>query len=381
MVLRNGLISSSSSFSRTPALRAAVYMSSSKMSHPVKTRSFNAARDTNSLIRGERPSVRFPRRMVPIWVSDPIGFDRPLRTASTPATKVVATAPIPGIITPSLPLGAFTSLLLSDLLPAFTLCRLAILLGCFLMSSVGCRQTFMFSYQEKICNLSRPNARDRKSMACQAHRVEEPLPGAGPLERRRGTRSLPTGTACLLIALQFHCLDRQVPMRIQDLKAPLLFPFVGFLIRPELLLDGCLVESFVGHGRVPEDNGHTIVPAPVFGGVVAGLVHPDFQHPSHLDFFPQQRIVVLLEQSQELVRMSPPGLVVILDDERLIRSATEVLGGEHGRRNEQHRERSTPHESSHGSLQVSLDGLLLHEERAARQAGSGHRLQVRLETR
>ena len=28
-------------------------------------------------------------RMVPIWVSEPIGFDRPLRMASTPAMKVV----------------------------------------------------------------------------------------------------------------------------------------------------------------------------------------------------------------------------------------------------------------------------------------------------
>ena len=43
------------------------------------------------------------RRMVPICVSEPMGLARPLRMASTPATKVVATAPIPGIMTPSLP--------------------------------------------------------------------------------------------------------------------------------------------------------------------------------------------------------------------------------------------------------------------------------------
>src|SRR6185312_15796133 len=42
---------------------------------------------------------------------EPIGFACPLRTASTPATKVVATAPIPGIMMPSLPLaGAILSL-------------------------------------------------------------------------------------------------------------------------------------------------------------------------------------------------------------------------------------------------------------------------------
>ena len=69
----------------------------------VKTRSSRAARGTNSFTLGERPSVRLPRRTVPICVSEPIGFARPLRMASTPATKVVATAPMPGIMTPSLP--------------------------------------------------------------------------------------------------------------------------------------------------------------------------------------------------------------------------------------------------------------------------------------
>ena len=59
----------------------------------------------NSLILGESASVRFPSRIVPIWVSDPMGFANPFLIASTPATKVVATAPMPGIITPNLPLG------------------------------------------------------------------------------------------------------------------------------------------------------------------------------------------------------------------------------------------------------------------------------------
>src|SRR6478736_5504952 len=73
------------------------------MSHAVKTRSFRLARGRNLLILGERLSVRFPSRMVPICVSEPIGLAIPLRMASTPATNVVATAPIPTIITPSLP--------------------------------------------------------------------------------------------------------------------------------------------------------------------------------------------------------------------------------------------------------------------------------------
>src|SRR5437588_1123111 len=84
-------------------------MLSSKMSQPVKTRSFRFASGTNSFTLGERASVRFPNRIVPIWVSDPMGLAKPLRTASTPATNVVATAPMPGIITPSFPFGAAIS--------------------------------------------------------------------------------------------------------------------------------------------------------------------------------------------------------------------------------------------------------------------------------
>ena len=80
-------------------------MLSSKMSQPVKTRSSSPASGTNSLTLGDRPSVRLPRRTVPICVSDPMGLAMPLRIASTPATKVVATAPMPGIMTPSLPLA------------------------------------------------------------------------------------------------------------------------------------------------------------------------------------------------------------------------------------------------------------------------------------
>src|SRR5512134_1461546 len=54
---------------------------------------------------GERPSVRLPSRTVPICVRLPIGFASPRRIASTPAMKVVATAPMPGSSTPSFPLA------------------------------------------------------------------------------------------------------------------------------------------------------------------------------------------------------------------------------------------------------------------------------------
>ena len=58
---------------------------------------------TTSLIFGERPSVRFPSRTVPIWVSDPMGLAKALRMACTPAMNVVLTAPRPTSNTPSLP--------------------------------------------------------------------------------------------------------------------------------------------------------------------------------------------------------------------------------------------------------------------------------------
>src|SRR5947207_10270833 len=63
------------------------------------------ASGTKSLINGERLSVRLPRRMVAICVSEPIGFDLPRRTLSTPAMNVVATAPRPGVIIPSRPVA------------------------------------------------------------------------------------------------------------------------------------------------------------------------------------------------------------------------------------------------------------------------------------
>jgi hypothetical protein len=48
--------------------------------------------------------------MLPICVIDPIGCANPFLIAATPAIRVVATAPKPGINTPSLPVGSFTSM-------------------------------------------------------------------------------------------------------------------------------------------------------------------------------------------------------------------------------------------------------------------------------
>src|SRR5882724_11108107 len=61
--------------------------------------------ELKDLTFGERPSVRLPRRIVPICVSEPTGCDLPLRTSSTPAINVVLTAPMPGSKIPSFPLA------------------------------------------------------------------------------------------------------------------------------------------------------------------------------------------------------------------------------------------------------------------------------------
>src|SRR5438270_3710691 len=79
------------------------------MSHAPKTMSLRSASGTNSLMRGTRFSVRFPKRMAPICVRLPIGSASPRLTASTPAMKVVLTAPSPTSSTPSFPCAGATS--------------------------------------------------------------------------------------------------------------------------------------------------------------------------------------------------------------------------------------------------------------------------------
>src|SRR5512137_2384133 len=79
------------------------------MSQPPNTRSSRLARGTKSFTSGDRPSVRLPRRIVPIWLTDPMGLAMPFLTARTPAMKVVATAPRPTHITPSFPVAGAIS--------------------------------------------------------------------------------------------------------------------------------------------------------------------------------------------------------------------------------------------------------------------------------
>ena len=73
------------------------------MSQPPNTRLSRPASGTNSLIAGDRASVRLPRRTVPICVSEPMGFARPFLIAMMPAMVVVDTAPRPTRSRPTLP--------------------------------------------------------------------------------------------------------------------------------------------------------------------------------------------------------------------------------------------------------------------------------------
>src|ERR1022692_4312912 len=73
------------------------------MSQQATSMSDILANGTKSLMAGLRPSVRLPRRTGPNCVREPMGFPNPSLKASSQATKVVVTAPMPGIKTPSLP--------------------------------------------------------------------------------------------------------------------------------------------------------------------------------------------------------------------------------------------------------------------------------------
>ena len=90
-------------FSSTPQVRAASRALGEIGSHPPNTSWSSEARGTKSRIRGLRSSSRAPRRMWASWLIEPMGGVRPARAARTPAMKVEATAPRPGVRTPSLP--------------------------------------------------------------------------------------------------------------------------------------------------------------------------------------------------------------------------------------------------------------------------------------
>jgi hypothetical protein len=76
----------------------------------------------------------------------------------------------------------------------------------------------------------------------------------------------------VLPQVEIHVLDRQIPMRIQDFEAPLLFFLVGLLVEIELLDDARAVEIVVGNRGVLENDGDAEIPSAIFGGVIAWAV-------------------------------------------------------------------------------------------------------------
>src|SRR5690242_17447794 len=80
------------------------------MSQPPNTTLLSGVNGTNSRMVGDRLSVRFPSRIVPISVREPIGLASPFRTAMVPAMVVVLTAPSPTRRMPSLPSAPATGI-------------------------------------------------------------------------------------------------------------------------------------------------------------------------------------------------------------------------------------------------------------------------------
>src|SRR6266851_2923467 len=112
--------------------------------------------------------------------------------------------------------------------------------------------------------------------------------------------------------VEVHVLDRQIPVGIENFESPLFFLLVRFLIRIESLDQRGAVEIVVGNRGALEDDGHPVIPAAVFGHVIARRGHAYLQHAAQLDLLFQNWIVVFLEERQEFFGVTPFRLVVVL---------------------------------------------------------------------
>src|SRR5437762_6025020 len=130
-----------------------------------------------------------------------------------------------------------------------------------------------------------------------------------------------------LFARQVHFLDRKIPMPFEDFKPPLLFLLIGFLIRIKLLDDSRRIETVIRDGCILEDDRDSIVPAAILGSVQTRLGSVHFQDSSQFDFLLQYGIVVLLEEGDEFIRVSPFCFVVVLDDIRFVGTILTCLRG------------------------------------------------------
>src|SRR5271170_5175576 len=141
--------------------------------------------------------------------------------------------------------------------------------------------------------------------------------------------------------------NRQVPMRQQNLEAPLLFFLVSGLIGIKLFDEALFIR--IGsrcQRRVLEDNRDPVVPALVLGHVVGGRFNLDRDYPARGNDLLKQRVMVLEEEVQKLLLMSPLDLVVILNGIRSIGRALRwrALGKEWNcRDDEREKEQQTFH--------------------------------------
>src|SRR5512135_134918 len=134
---------------------------------------------------------------------------------------------------------------------------------------------------------------------------------------RREDRTSLRGAFSSLV--QVHILDRDIPVAEQDFEPPLLLALEGLLVREEFLLDRLLARGIVRRRRyVLEDYRDAVIPAPVLRGVVARLDRRDSEDAPGLDLLLQDGEVILLEQADELVSLTPASLVVVFGNEGLV---------------------------------------------------------------
>src|ERR1700731_1385874 len=95
-----------------------------------------------------------------------------------------------------------------------------------------------------------------------------PVASANIVRRLREARRCLASVLPRLAGVEIEILDGQIPVRVEDFKAPLLFLLVGVLVGEELFQDRRGIKVIVGDLRVLEDDSGAKIPAAVFGGVV-----------------------------------------------------------------------------------------------------------------
>ena len=108
-------------------------------------------------------------------------------------------------------------------------------------------------------------------------------------------------------------------MRLQYLEPSLLFLFICRLVGEQLFEQGSAIKIVVSDGRILEYDRDAIVPAAILGRMITRSGCSDLQDSAKLYLLLQQGIVVLLEERDEFVGISPFRLVVVLRDEWLVR--------------------------------------------------------------